>query len=483
MPRTRFLRLWLLWSGLYMILVTLGPAGLVPTPVWPDLSQHLLQARAWLGQDIRIDAEDDRPSRSITVTPRLDVTPYFENRVVKDPRERTLVSNLAVAVRQHDGQLVPAQDTWAGSIDTLLEQDLVCHVGFPPGPAFLLLPLVALLRGLVAVQWVGALLGGLAVAAMDRLLTLWFVRIGNGRTTPSQDALSVLAGAGTLWIWLVTVSGTFLFAQTVATTALVSGLALAASGRRWSAGFCFGLAVTSRPSMIGAVPLFLAFGLLATHPEEVFQMGVAGRGFGNRLHRIVQLAAGPIVLGIVALGLNHLRFGSPWQFGYRFMIVPQFLRERLIEHGQLSIAYLARNMRFMFLELPMVIRDSAGDLVFPYIASDPRGMGLLFVTPAFIALLAALPWRRPRSWSALLVATWMALFLTCLPGLLYYNTGWVQWGGRFLVDAWPAWLLLAATGLRRIPSRAADALIVISVACSAWAVVLTLLRVWPACCG
>ena len=31
----------------------IGPNGLVPELVWPDNNQHLLQTRAWLGEDIR----------------------------------------------------------------------------------------------------------------------------------------------------------------------------------------------------------------------------------------------------------------------------------------------------------------------------------------------------------------------------------------------------------------------------------------------
>ena len=481
--RTRFLRLWLLWSGLYMLLVTLGPNGLVPTPVWPDISQHLLQTRAWLGHDIAIAGEEGDEDTIITVAPRLDVTPYFENRVVRDPRERGLVSNLAVVVQRPDGQIVPAQEIWTGSAETLLDQDLVCHVGFPPGPAFLLLPLVGLLRGFVAVQWVGAVLGGLAVAAMDRLLTLWFARVGVGRDVPSADALAVLAGAGTLWLWIVPGSGTFLFAQTVATTALVTALALAASGKRWSAGLCLGLAITSRPSMVGALPLFLALGLLQACDTLGSDEKFARDTLRRRLHGSLALTTGPLVLGSMTLLLNHLRFGTPWQFGYRFMIVPPFLRERVFEHGQLSFSYLGRNFRYVVLELPMVIRDTAGDVVFPWFASNPQGMGVLFVTPAFIALLAALPSRGSGSRFVLLTVAWLALILTCLPGLLYYNTGWVHWGGRFLMDAWPMWLLLTATGLRRLPPRAAIALIMLSVMSCSWAAVLTLARVWPGCCG
>ncbi len=479
--RTRFLRLWLLWSALSMVLVTLGPNGLVPVPVWPDVSQHLLQARAWLGQDITIEG-DDGNTTVIAVAGRLDVTPYFENRVVKDPRERGLVSNLAVAIRRPNGELVPAQEMWAGSTEVLLEQDLICHVGFPPGPAFLLLPLIGLLRGFVAVQWVGAVLGGLAVAAMDRLLRLWFDTIGADARTPLLDALSVLAGAGTLWLWLVPGSGTFLFAQTVATTALVAGLALAATGRRWSAGLCVGLAISSRPSMIGALPLFFALGLLPPRSNQ------ASGDTGNRtslfctLQRAFALASGPLVLGSITLLLNHLRFGTPLQFGYRYMIVPPFLRERLLEHGQFSLAHLARNLQYVILELPMVVRDAAGDIVFPWLASNPQGMGVLFVTPAFVAVLAALPNKSGGRRTFLLLAAWLSLILTCLPGLFYYNTGWVQWGGRFLVDAWPMWLLLAATGLRRFPTRVALALIVLSVVSNSWAAILTVLRVWPGCC-
>jgi hypothetical protein len=82
------------------------------------------------------------------------------------------------------------------------------------------------------------------------------------------------------------------------------------------------------------------------------------------------------------------------------------------------------------------------------------------------------------------VAGWslvLSLGLTLLPGLLYYNSGWVQWGGRFLMDAWPLWLLLAWEGLHRLPLRWSLTLIVLSVASNLWAVLLTWTGLWPAC--
>jgi hypothetical protein len=103
------------------------------------------------------------------------------------------------------------------------------HVGFPPGPAFLLLPIHAALRGLLATQWLSAVLGGLAVAVMDRLLRLWLDEVAGGGSRAMTGVLnpSVLAGLGTLWLWAAPDGGTWLFAHVVAASGLAIALLLA----------------------------------------------------------------------------------------------------------------------------------------------------------------------------------------------------------------------------------------------------------------
>lgn len=483
MNRERFVRVWALWAVIYLVLAVVGPNGLVPVPTWPVVSQHLLQARAWLGLDITIPGTEGETERVIEVGPGLEVTPYFRHRVVEDPRENALVSNLAIALAGPDGSLVPAQDVPGAESDPRLVEALLCHVGFPPGPAFLLLPLLAIFRGILATQWLGALLGGLAVAVIDRLMAAWQRVFGLEGARPSDNVLTVLAGAGTLWIWLAPDGGTFLFAQVVGVTFLTLALALSWSGHRLAAGIAFGLAVTSRPAMLGAIPLMLALHLWSERDRPAGLRNAVGSGHLKTIvQRMLPLAVGPLVLGGAAVALNALRFGSPLSFGYRFMLVPPFLRERLLEHGQLSWAYLGRNLHFVGWQWPTIIRDSVGDVVFPFLAGDPRGMGLIWVTPAFAALLAAV-WARGRHEHRLLVSAWVSLVLCCLPGLLYYNTGWVQWGGRFLMDAWPIWILLAGVGLRRIPPALSILLIVLSVVSNLWAALLVAMRVWPGCCS
>jgi hypothetical protein len=227
--------------------------------------------------------------------------------------------------------------------------------------------------------------------------------------------------------------------------------------------------------------LLLVICALVSTANDTKLKGFARGSVSNFLRRLAPLLTCPLILGVITLLLNLRRFGSISEFGYRFMVAPPFLRERFFEHGQLSLAHLGRNLRFVGAQAPVAVRDSTGDLTFPFFASDPHGMGILFVTPAFVALVGAV-WTQGRARSGLLAAAWISLVLTCLPGLLYYNTGWVQWGGRFLIDAWPLWLLLAALGLRRLPAKVSMALILLSVLSNAWAAFLIASRIWPSCC-
>ncbi len=482
MLKPRFFRVWIFWAVFYSALAAIGPNGLVPTPVWPVISQHIIQARAWLGDDIEILNDEGFVDRELEIRPRLSVTPYYQYRVVNDSRESTLIANLAVAVTGQSDELIPLQQAWTGSHDIIFSEGMVCHVGFPPGPSFLLFPLLALLGGALATQWLGALLGGLAVATMDRLLAGWTQVMGPGLWNVPDNLMAGLVGAGTLWLWIVPDGGTFLFAQVVGTTALTLALLAAWRNQPWLAGLAYGIAISSRPAMLFALPLVIACGLFIRRDSD---STANPPGFSwpppDRWIRNIPLLIGPLFFGGLTLLLNFLRFGTPGNFGYLFMIVPPELRERLLEHGQLSVAYLAQNLNAVILQPPTIISDQTGNIVFPFFASDPEGMGILFVTPAFAAL--ALAFRAAgRHRQALLSITWISLVLTCLPGLLYYNTGWVQWGGRFLVDAWPMWLLLAATGLQRMPRWLAWALIALSIASNAWGALLVAIRSWPGCC-
>jgi hypothetical protein len=71
-------------------------------------------------------------------------------------------------------------------------------------------------------------------------------------------------------------------------------------------------------------------------------------------------------------------------------------------------------------------------------------MGLWAVSPSLIFAL-----RPPRGQDALAWGmAWIAALLVAIPDLLYYNTGWYQYGDRFALDFLPFLLVPAAMGLR-----------------------------------
>lgn len=469
MISSRFFRLWLLWSALYLLLAVAGPNG--PRLSWPHISQHLLQARAWAGSDIRF-VDDAGKEEVVAVDPRLDVTPYFAHRVVEDPRENGVISNIAVRVPGPGGCLVPAQEAFDAMPGKALEGDFRCDVGFPPGPSFLLFPLVLILGSWVATGWVGPLLGGLAVASVDGLFSTLAPRIGLKPEYMAKDAVAVLAGAGSLLLLLSTAGGTFFFAQVTAVAALSLALYLAAKGRLTAASLAFGLAITSRPAMLGALGFYLALGL----------GGEGAPHLRKSIFRILRLCAGSAFFGGLTLILNQLRFGSPLLFGYHAMLIPPFLRQRLAEHGQFSLSYLAHNAWWVLLHPPLLLWSAEGLPRFPYLVSDPRGMGLFFVTPAFLALFAAIRISAPEG-RLLRLLSWISLLLCCLPGLLYYNTGWVQWGGRFLLDGWTFLIVLSGVGLSLMPRRWVWILVFSSVLSIAWGALVMSLGIWPGCCS
>jgi hypothetical protein len=474
MPRQRFLAVWLGFAFFYTVLAALGHGGLRQTGSWPQVNQHLLQVRAWRGDDIVLTTPTGASERVIAVEPRLDVTPYFRDWVIEDPREKVLLTNLAVGVRDDAGRLQPVRYLPVESIAARAQMGrLECHVGSPLGPAFLLYPLSLVFGGALATQWLAAILGGLAVALVD-LLVGWCLdalRGSGGSGSYNRTSLLALAGFGTLWIWLVPQGEVWMFAQTTATCALTLSLVLAWR-RRWLwSGLAFGFAFASRPPTLLALPLMIAIVWYRFRTRS-------GRA-RSPLRALTVAALFPVIIGAGHLAVNYARFGSPFDFGYRYQLTPPELRERIEAHGTLSLAHVPRNVRYNVLQPPVVVRDpESGSPTFPFLVSDPHGMGAIFVTPAFLMILFTVH----RRWRArgLVLACWVSLVLVLTPSMLFFNTRWVQWGGRYLVDAWPLLMILTALGMHRVNPRLSALLIMLSLASNVWATLLTVGGWWPA---
>ena len=141
----------------------------------------------------------------------------------------------------------------------------------------------------------------------------------------------------------------------------------------------------NRPALAG---LWLGLGFLARAPVLLaFPLSLVpgiqkSRDIWDRVRFLLLLALGmaPPLLGQAAY--NWARFGSPLEFGYRWLNSPGPLLARQAAWGQFSLHFLPENLYTLLIRPPLV------SLAPLHIEPNPWGMGLLLACPA---LLLALP--------------------------------------------------------------------------------------------
>jgi hypothetical protein len=307
------------------------------------------------------------------------------------------------------------------------------YVSFPPLPAVLLLPVVAIfgLGTWDALFWV--LLAGLAPTLLFVLLR--FLReSGESQRTEGDDLLlSGLFAVGSVY-YFVAVQGTVWFAAHVVAAAFICLYLLCAfSARRpFGAGSALGLAFLCRPTTALLAAFFVLQAIEASKRDARDRMH-----FMARLLRALVVFAVPLGFAVmVAMWHNTARFDDPFEFGHRFLQIRW--RSRIETWGLFSVHYLPRNLTVFFLSLPWLIESK------PFLRITRHGMALWFTTPNLLWSL----W--PKRLDSTIVALWAAVLLTAACTLLYQNTGWVQFGYRFSLDYLPALFLLVALGRRKL---------------------------------
>jgi hypothetical protein len=306
------------------------------------------------------------------------------------------------------------------------------YVSFPPLPAVLLLPVVAVfgLGTLDALFW--ALFAGLAPTLM--FIVLRFLRESgrSGRSQRDDLLVTTLFAIGSVYFF-VAVQGSVWFAAHVIAAAFTCLYVLFSFGARRpaAAGLALGLAFLCRPAALLLAGFFVFQAITAAREE-----GRTGSDPAPRLLRTLAMFAFPLaVMGAAAMWHNAARFGDPFEFGHRFLQIRW--RSRIETWGLFSTHYLPRNLTVFFLSVPWLIQSS------PFIRITRHGLALWFTSPNLLWSL----W--PKKLDATIVALWAAVLPTALCTLLYQNTGWVQFGYRFSLDYLPLLFVLVALSGRR----------------------------------
>jgi hypothetical protein len=310
------------------------------------------------------------------------------------------------------------------------------YLASPPMPAVVLLPFVAI-WGLDTDQVrISMLLGAINVALV------WILLGRLGVDGFKKWLLTILFALGTVHWEVATHGTTWFFAEVVAVFFLLLSL-IEYFGRRraFLVGLLLGFSVLSRmPVLMGSI-FFLV---------TLSQQG----GFPRRP---LQFLAG-LALPLAFVGyFNYVRFGDPLETGYFAHTYSSYFAADVERFGFFDVHYIARHLYTLLLMPPEWYIDN-----FPYIRPDPQGMSILMTTPAVLYVLRARYSEAINLWSGL------AVLAILIPIVIWFSTGWVQFGYRYSLDFFPFLLILIVSGTGNKIGRGIVAVVALSVAVNLW---------------
>jgi hypothetical protein len=354
-------------------------------------------------------------------------------------------------------------------------------IPFPPLPAVVLVPFVALFGLATDAQSLAAIIGALDV------WLLWWLLGATGLGLRLRAAVTVFFGLGTVFWYTSMLGTTWYFAHVVAValTILAVGVAQRADGRavaeargavgvddpvgpsprltvtsilrelrsslrhgpstlldgrQFLAGFLLGLACTARLTIVFGLP-FLAF---------------VGGG-GTPLRRTLSAGLGAALPILALVTYNVVTTGHLFHPAYEYLYQQEaYGYPELGYHPSWAIEdlrYVPQNLWLMLAGAPDLMPACApGDprslssATCPILVPKSVGMSLLLTCPAYLLAIPAIL-RAARS--RLIAGATIAVLAIAFANLMHFSQGWVQFGYRFSNDFAPFAMVLVALGVAR----------------------------------
>jgi hypothetical protein len=225
--------------------------------------------------------------------------------------------------------------------------------------------------------------------------------------------------------------------------------------RQVLAGFLFGLACTSRLTIVFGAPFYL----------------LVGSGGSWRRRGLSAAVGAAVPLGALLL-YNLISTGSLFHPGYQYLYeLEAAFYPALGYHLDWSIEdprYIPQNLWIMLFNTPAILPDvfPAGlgngqalctapgavralfDPNCPIAVPRDTGLSLILTSPAYLFGIPAVVrgWGRNR----LVTGSVLAILVITFVNLMHFSQGWVQFGYRFSLDFIPWALILVALGMERV---------------------------------
>ena len=331
-------------------------------------------------------------------------------------------------------------------LNELVPKDGVYYVVYPPMPAVLLMPFVAIFGTGFHQQIASCLFGGIAVGLAWALLGRFAI------TAWTRLFLTAVFGFGTVLWYTTEVGSGWYISHAAAVMFMTASLNLAFERRwPWAVGFLLGCAAISRLPTGLAAPAVLAILMGIGWPLRIPE----DRALAFR--RTIAFGVGIGVPALVYFTYNLVRWGTFTDQGYT--LIPGVLEDPIYaEHGILALEYIPRHVHAIFLRSWNYVDDA------PFFQPNWWGLGLFLTTPLFL-WLAKGRLRDPR-----VLFSVVGIAIVLVPIVTHGNVGISQFGYRFSLDFQPLLLVILATVFERGLTRLAVVAGVLSIAINAYAI-------------
>jgi hypothetical protein len=324
------------------------------------------------------------------------------------------------------------------------------YVVYPPMPAILLMPFVAVFGTGLPQQVPSVLFGGAGVALV------WLVLGRFALSARARAMLTVVFAFGTVFWYVTEVGSAWYISQTVAVLFAVAAL-LPALARRapFLVGLLLGCATLARLPVGLTAPFYLAMLLGLEWPPRL------PKDRAGALRTVIAFGLGMAIPMAFYAAYNLARWGTVVDLGY--VRIPNIQADQFYQNGILSITYIPRNLYAIFLRSWNYV-DSP-----PWLQPSWWGLAVPLTTP-LILWLGRARLRDPRVAYAV-IGTGLAL----IPIVTHGNVGVTQFGYRFSLDVQPLlWVILATVFERGVSRWAAAAAIASVVICTYGVVAINL---------
>jgi hypothetical protein len=303
------------------------------------------------------------------------------------------------------------------------------YLYWPPMPAIVLMPFVALFGVHFSDVFFGVVLGAINVAMVAILLR----EVDRAKLIELDEEyrawLVVFFALGTVQVVLASFGTVWFTAQLLGFlfVALAYFSALKFEGMKafvW-VGVFMACAMVTRNHLI-FTGIWPAYYLLSKHWQA-----------RPKLFAWAGLALLPALLfGTVFLLYNHLRFGSPLELGIKYHDMASIFVSDFKKYGAFNLHYLPINFYYQYIYYPL-----------PITVETVMGGSLFLLSPVFLYAFRAL-WGGHRN--PLVIAWTLSILATSVPILLLMGTGWEQYGPRYTLDFTVPLLMLTAYGVQGV---------------------------------